>query len=710
MPGKAMPKRLHNLFCLLVACAAFGMVGVGAALGDATTVLSASKSSSAATKPTTEPAVGDDAFPGDGTTAANPAGAAESPELLLYKDIPVVVAAGMREQTEQQAAASVSIVNATDIQLFNYRSLADVLHGQRSFYLDTDGLNWFAGVRGFQRPGEWNSRILVLNDGTPTNELIYGQSHLDQDFVLPMEAVKQVEIIRGPGSALYGSGAVFGVLNVVTKTGADDNGIEGKVEGGSESTGHVNVLFGKQFDNGIDVIGDFTGFTSQGNDDLIYDGVTGIGYDNGHIRDANYEGVYSGFLKIRKGDVTISIDTAARKKDDAAATGLSSWYNPGDMYERRTNASIQLNHTFDDGGNLQAQFYFGHYHYEQSWPYDLTEATVPYTYFSSGDDDWIGEQIHYGRQVTKQLHLLVGVDAVQSLDTDQHDENSLTGPILNIPASYNSVGGFAEGEYHPFDWLSITAGCRLDQVQRIGLSVSPRFAAIITPTKEDAIKLMYGRAFRDPNLYELLYTSPPPDGLIGNPALKPEIVDTYELAWERQFGHGWQTSLNGYLWEMQDSMEDYVYPNGSLQTRNSGTLWANGVEGEVDYRWKNGSSWRTYASYTRAEENGNGLTHSPDWIVGSSVAMQLFNNCFVSVEPQFVGPMKSDLGLSTQPTFITNLVFTYRNFYHGWSFQAGAYNLFADKARLPRDGAYDQSQPTLDYPSTLFMVSLTKKF
>jgi outer membrane receptor for ferrienterochelin and colicins len=248
----------------------------------------------ATTLPSTGPAIGDDAFPGDGPTTPGAATTADSPELLLYKDIPVVVAAGMRTQTQQQAAASVSIVNSTDIQLFNYRSLADVLHGQRSFYLDTDGLNWFAGVRGFQRPGEWNSRILVLEDGRPTNELIYGQANLDQDFVVPMEAVKQVEVIRGPGSSLYGSGAVFGVINVVTKDGSDINGIEAKVEGGSGSTAHVNVLAGKTFDNGVDVVADFTGYSSQGNDDIIYDGVTDAAHDYGHIRDADYEGVYSG--------------------------------------------------------------------------------------------------------------------------------------------------------------------------------------------------------------------------------------------------------------------------------------------------------------------------------------------------------------------------------------------------------------------------------
>ena len=656
------------------------------------------------------PAIGDDAFPGDGPTTGPSIGLAESPELLSFKDIPVVVAAGMRSQTQQQAAASVSIVNSNDIQLFNYRSLADVLHGQRSFYLDTDGLNWFAGVRGFQRPSEWNSRILVLNDGVPTNEQVYGESHLDQDFVLPMEAVKQVEIIRGPGSSLYGSGAVFGVLNVVSKSGEDINGIEGKIEGGSESTAHLNVLFGKKFDNGFDVMGDFAGFSSQGNNDIIYDDVPDNAHDYGHIRNANYEGVYSGFLKIRKGDLTFEADTASRKKDDSAATGLSSWYNPGDMYERRTNANITLDHTFDDGGNLVARFYYGRYHYQQTWPYDLTEAATPFTYFSAGEDDWIGEQIHYGWQLNKQLHLLAGVDAVQSLDTLQHDSNTLIGPVLDIPASYNSVAGFVEDEYKPTNWLSVTTGVRIDQVQRVGTSVSPRLAAIVTPDKCDAFKALYGRAFRDPNLYELLYTSPPPNGLIGNAALKPEVVDTYELIWERQYGQGWQSSLNGYLWKMSDSMENFVYPNGSLQTRNSTTIWAHGIEAEIDRRWGEGASWRTYTSYSRADEEGNGLTHSPSWIVGSSVAMPVAKNCLLSFEPQFVGGMKSDLGVYTHPTFITNIVFTARNLYDGWTFQAGAYNLFASKARLPHDGAFDQYQRTLDYPSTLFLVSVSKKF
>jgi len=127
-------------------------------------------------------------------------------------------------------------------------------------------------------------------------------------------------------------------------------------------------------------------------------------------------------------------------------------------------------------------FFYGHYGYAESWPFDLTEATVPYTYFSSGEDDWIGEQIHYGWQMSQQLHMLVGIDAEQSIWTDQHDESSIDGPLLNIPASYNSVGAFAEDEFKATSWLAVTTGVRVDRVQRVGTSVSPRFAAVVSPT------------------------------------------------------------------------------------------------------------------------------------------------------------------------------------------------------------------------------------
>ena len=230
------------------------------------------------------------------------------------------------------------------------------------------------GERGFLRPGEFNARILVTVDGRPTNDLIYGQSHLDQDFVVPMEAVRQVEVIRGPGSALYGTNAVFGVINVVTKDGSDVNGTQVRLEGGTKDTGRASVLWGQALSNGWDVLASATGFTSQGDQDVIFDGVHDAAHNFGHIRDSDAEGVESAFVKARKGDFTLQFDTEARVQGNRSATYLTSFSDPGNEHEQRTNFTVKFDHEIENGKSIHAMVYYGHYGYQQDWVYAAAPA------------------------------------------------------------------------------------------------------------------------------------------------------------------------------------------------------------------------------------------------------------------------------------------------------------------------------------------------
>ncbi len=631
----------------------------------------------------------------------------DAPELMLFKEMPIVVAAGKREKTQQQVAASVSVVDANQISLYGYRSLADILRNQRSFYLTTDGLNWFAGVRGFERPGEWNARLMVLVDGRPTRELIYGQTHLDQDFVLPVEAMKRVEIIRGPGSSLYGSNAVFGVVNVVSKDGADVNGVEVKGQGGTQETGRSNVLFGKKFDNGWDVVGDFAAYTSKGDRDILYDDVHDAAHNFGRVHNGDYEGADAGFLKVRKGDFTAQFDMESRQKGNRSATYLASFTEPGNMHEDRANVTLRIDHEISEGKSIHAMAYYGHYNYNQSWGFDSAGSLDRYT--SQGTDDWLGQEIHYDWQVNKPLHLTLGADATQSLFTTQRDHDSESGPLFDQSPSFNSWAVFAEAEYKLTEHLTLVGGLRVDTPQRIGTLLSPRFGAIYSPNTQDTYKALYGRAFRQPNLYEMFYTIP--DQNTGNPNLRSEIVDTYEGVWEHRYNTGWRSSLDVYLWKMSDAMENQILPSGALQTQNSGTLWAHGIELEFQKEWEGGAMFRGYATYSRADHDGATLTHSPTWIVGTATVLPVFNrNNTIAIEPQIISGMKSDLGDYTSPTFITNIVFTSRELRKGLDFQLGFYNLFGNYARLPRDNAATHFQPTLNYPEPRILASLTCKF
>ena len=656
----------------------------------------------------------DDALPAAGPTTAPSSNGfdaqpgLDAPELMLYKDLPVVVAAGRREQTQQEAAASVSVVTADDIKLFNYESVSDVLRGQRSFYIHTDGLNDFAGVRGFLRPGEWNARILVLVDGRPTNEMIYGQTHIDKDFVVPMEAVKQVELVRGPGSALYGSNAVFGVINVVTKDGADVDGIQVKAEGGTQDTARLSVLFGTKTSNDWDILGCVTGYTSQGDSDVIYDGVNEPAYNFGHIENADYEGVESAFLKAKKGEFTAEVDFENRTKDNRAATYDTSFFNPGSENEQRSNATLHFDHEFEPGKSLHAMVYYGSYHYEQRWGIDV-DVPQPYEYHTLGNDDWVGEEVHYDWQATDTLHVLAGAEGAQSLYTYQHDFTSLQGSLLQADKSFNTAGAFVESEWKLTKWLTAVAGGRVDKVQRIGVNFSPRGALIVQPTAQDTFKALYGRAFRSPNLYEQFYNVPGFN--TGNPNLKPEICDTYEAVYDHQFKNGWRGTLDGYLWRLSDAMDDVVLADGSVQTQNRGTTWAHGIEAEADKNWDSGARLRLYGTYTRDEHGGQLLANSPQWIVGTSLAFPVINaRTFLAIEPQIIGPQRNDQFIYTHPTFLTNIVLTSRDVVKGLDLQVGAYDIFSNGARMPRDSAFNQFQSTLDYPTTKFLASLMYRF
>jgi outer membrane receptor protein involved in Fe transport len=138
---------------------------------------------------------------------------------------------------------------------------------------------------------------------------------------------------------------------------------------------------------------------------------------------------------------------------------------------------------------------------------------------------------------------------------------------------------------------------------------------------------------------------------------------------------------------------------------------SEGVEVEADKKWDSGASLRAYATYGHAFQDGDTLDHSPAWITGASVAIPVIRrDTFLAIEPQVVGQQKNDLGEYTPPTFLTNVVFTSRNFYKTWTFQAGVYNLFGNFARFPREGPSNQVETSLDGPSPEAMVSLSVKF
>ncbi|HTH10691.1 MAG TPA: Plug domain-containing protein, partial [Acidovorax sp.] len=122
-----------------------------------------------------------------------------------------VTTASRYTQTALEAPAMVSVVTAEDILLFGYRTLAEVLAGMRGLYVSYDRSYHYLGNRGFATPGDYNTRVLLLVNGVRFNDNLYDQASIGTDFPLDLDLIDRVEFVPGPGSAVYGANAFFGV-------------------------------------------------------------------------------------------------------------------------------------------------------------------------------------------------------------------------------------------------------------------------------------------------------------------------------------------------------------------------------------------------------------------------------------------------------------------------------------------------------------------
>src|SRR4030095_780081 len=156
-------------------------------------------------------------------------------ELSAIK-IDTVYAASKFTEKVTDAPSSVTIIGRDEIERFGYRTLADIIESVRSFDIRYDRNYSYTGVRGFNSLGDYGSRVLLLVDGHRMNDPIFDTAAVGTEGLVDVDLIERVEFIRGPGSAVYGSNAFFGVINVVTRSGASVDGVEASGSGGSFGT------------------------------------------------------------------------------------------------------------------------------------------------------------------------------------------------------------------------------------------------------------------------------------------------------------------------------------------------------------------------------------------------------------------------------------------------------------------------------------------
>ena len=630
--------------------------------------------------------------------------------------VPTVVGASKHEQKTTEAPSAVSIVTQDDIQKFGYRTVTDVLRSVRGLYASSDQIYNYIGLRGVNRPGDYGGRTLVTVNGHRMNDPLYDQAFNGQELPLDVDLIERVEVIRGPGSSLYGNNAFFGVINIVTRDGKGMNGVEASGAAASFDTYNGRLSYGKQFTNGLNLVLSGSALESSGRDDLRYPEFAAI--NGGRSSGLDGERARKFFVSASWQDFTLEGVYGKRHRDvPNAAYGTQFGLAPNYADDERAYLELRYQHEFPKDWLLTARVFFDHYLFEGEGPYaSAPPGGPPVVNFDSGKAQYLGGEFQVGKTFFDDHRLTAGTEwrTTTTLRQFNHDISPYQ-VISDVRGSVRDFGFYLQDEYQVSRQLTINAGLRYDWFSSVGGTVNPRGALIYNPWKETTLKLLYGQAFRAPNGYEFDYVAP---GYGANHALAPEKIRSYELVWEQGFARHYRASGSLFLNQMkglitQQEVPDRANPGQTLFVfQNTDSVETRGAELELEAAAPGG--WRARASYSFVEAydpvTRTRLVNSHKHLGKFNLVAPLYaGKIFAGLEVQAGSARKTLLGDDASGFAVCNLTLYSRELVRGLEVSASVYNLFDTRFADPVSADLAPLD-TVRQDGRTFRVKLTYKF
>jgi len=632
--------------------------------------------------------------------------------MLLFQEIPSVLGASKYEQKVTEAPSAVSIVTAEEIKKYGYRTLGEILQSVRSFHLTYDRSLQQVGVRGFNRPGDSNSRILLLINGHRRNDNIFGAGEVDTAFLLDVDLIDRVEIIRGPSSSLYGTNAFFAVVNVITRRGRDLQGVEVAGEAGTHETYRGRGTYGNRFGNGLELLLSGTVYDSEGNHRVYFSEFDTPENNNGTAVDCDGDKFTSFFGKASLLDFTLEGGYIDREKHSPTApygTVFNDARNKGES--RKGYAVLSYEHLFPGKWTVQANVSYNYFHQDGDYIYDYSLDETPFLVVNK--DRFRGEWWEGELQVTKQLgernKLIFGGDYQDNFRQDQ--KNYDLDVYLNAKNSSKNWGIYGQDEFQVFSGLIFNLGIRYDHYDTFGGTTNPRLALIFNPIEKTTLKLLYGTAFRAPNAFELYYN----DGLATqkpNPDLDAEKIKTYEAVWEQYLGDHLRSVAAVFYYKINNLINfTFDESDGLLLFDNIDTVETKGIELELEGKWNGGYEGRISYTYQKAEDKNTDevLSNSPKHLAKLNLIVPVIENrLFLGMEEQYTSRRKTIYSNHTGGYAVTNLTLFSRGLLPGLEVSASVYNLFEENYGDPASAAF--LQETIEQDGRVFRFKLAYLF
>lgn len=474
----------------------------------------------------------------------------------------VVVSANKIGVNRNSVPLSISVIDRAEIEASSESALLPVLSERvPGVFVTEKGITGFgvssgsAGTVNIRGVGQGN-KVLMMFDGQPQWAGVFGHS-LPDTYVA--SDIERVEVIRGPGSLLYGSNAMGGVVNIITRHHKQEGRrTQARLMYGSYNTQKYMA------NNGYNV-GRFSSFVSINHDRT-----------DGHRPSSQFH-ITNGFANLgykinNRYRATGDVSLAKYKTQNPGMVNAPMIDNIMDILRGTTSFALENNHEKRSGA---IRLFYNWGNHEVNDGYKSGGKPSPFMFFS--DDHNAGVQLYQSFRLFEGNSFTVGTDYKNWGGRAWND--SISGRVGEVvDKSVNEVAGYVVMQQNLFNCLSLNAGLRYDHSSAYGGEWVPQAGFTYRPMEGNAIRASFSKGFRSPNLRELYISYLPYSK--ANPDLTPERMLNYEVAVGQSF---MDNRLHAELTAFYIEGEDMIQPVKGMLT-NIGKFYNKGFEAEASFR------------------------------------------------------------------------------------------------------------------------------